>query len=298
MRLNGLRTFRNVYELGSISAAAKRQNLSQPAVSRMLSSLEQSIEMKLFIRNGPRLLPTLEGEEFYAQTHRLLASIDELPRIAKDIRSASHARIRILTMRRVASEVVLPVVAQLHKDSPEIEFQIDIIARRELEVELTKTDYDIAVATLPISGNVATIETVSVQKLYVVVPNDHPLSRNAVLDIRQLLDTQIVALPNYTQHRREMDELFRSFSGRPKIAITVTSIEPAIELVSKGVGITFSDGIMWQSAAKLGCVLLPLSPARSVTYALIRPPIRAAHPGIDQFVDATRARFADLSDTF
>lgn len=70
MRLNGLRAFRYVYEEGSISAAAKRQNLSQPAVSRLLSSLEEEIDIQLFYRNGRRLSPTPEGTRFYDQTNR------------------------------------------------------------------------------------------------------------------------------------------------------------------------------------------------------------------------------------
>lgn len=296
VRLNGLRAFRFVYETGSVSEAAKRQNLSHSAVSRLLSSLEQQLEMKMFSRHGRRLTPTPEGTEFYAQTHRLLASIDDLPRVAKQIRNGRNLFVRVLAMRRVATEVALPVVAELHKELPGIEFQIDIIARRELEPALTSLDYDIAISTLPISDSVATIEPASVQELYAVVQGNDPLAGNEVVDIRQLLEREIVALPSSTRHRQEMDEIFSSFSASPRIAITVSSVEPAIELVARGVGITFADGIMHRTATELGCVFVPLFPARSVTYGIIRPPVRASHPEIDRLEEALRARFSELSN--
>ena len=296
MRLNGLRAFRYVYETGSISAAARRQNLSQPAVSRLLSNLEDRLEIKLFFRRGRSLVPTPEGEKFYAQTHRLLASIDDLPRIARDIREGSKLRVRLLTMPRLATEVALPVVAQLHKKLPEIEFKIDIIARRDLEPELNRLDYEIAIATLPISGSVAAIEPVSVQRLFVVVRADHPLAGSTEIGIRQLVDHETVVLPPHTRHRQEMDDIYRSFSAIPRVAVTVSSIEAAIELVSQGLGFTIADGIKRRTAVNRGCVMVPLTPSRSVTYAMIHPPIRTAHHGLEQVEDALRARFLELAD--
>lgn len=61
-------------------------NLSAPAVSRLVSGLEAEPGLTLFQRSGRNLSPSSEGTQSYAQTHRLLASIDDLPRIADDIR--------------------------------------------------------------------------------------------------------------------------------------------------------------------------------------------------------------------
>lgn len=296
MRLSGLQAFRYIYESGSTSAAAKRQNLSQPAVSRLLASLEESIELKLFFRNGRRLVPTPEGDKFYAQTHRLLASIDDLPRIAGDIRDGSKQRVRLLTMPRLATEVALPIVAQLHKSMSKMEIQIDIVARRDLEPQLNRLDYEIAIATLPISGNVANIEPICVQRLYGVVHRTHPLADCAQIDIRQMAGHEVVALPTHTRHRQEMDDIFHSFSAAPKIAVTVSTIEAAVDLVSRGIGMTLADGIMRRTASESGCRLIPLVPTRSVTYAIIRPPIRAMHSGLMELESALKARFQELSE--
>lgn len=296
MRLNGLRAFRYIYESGSISAASERLNLSQPAVSRLLSSLEELIEIKLFFRRGRRLTPTPEGDKFYAQTHRLLASIDDLPRIARDIRDGSKQRVRLLTMPRLATEVALPIVAQLHKKLSKLEIQIDIVPRRDLEPQLNRLDYEIAIATLPISGNVADIEPVSVQRLYAVVPREHPLAECRQIEVRQMAGHEMVALPTHTRHRQDMDDIFRSFSTNAKIVVTVSTIEAAVDLVSRGVGMTLADGIMRRIALKSGCVMIPLVPTRSVTYAIIRPPIRSVSSGLIELEDALKARFLELPE--
>lgn len=296
MRLNGLRAFRYVYELGSISAAAERQNLSQPAVSRLLSGLEERLDMPLFFRRGRRLVPTPEGERFYAQTHRLLASIDDLPRIAKDIREGGNMRIRLLTMPRLANALALPVIADLHKKLPNVEFQIDIIPRRDMESELSRLDYDFAIATLPITGTVASIEPVNVQRLYVVVARDHPLAKRGTVGPRELINENIIGLPSHTRHRQEMDDIFSSFSTTPKVVATVSSIDAAIRLAASGMGVTLADGIMRATAVGQDCRLVPLTPARNVTYAIIRPPINTAHHGSELIEEALRDRFAKLPE--
>lgn len=296
MRLNSLRAFRYVFEFGSISAAAAQQNLSQPAVSRLLSSLEKRLDMPLFFRRGRYLVPTPEGEQFYAQTHRLLATIDDLPRMAKEIREGGSLRIRLLAMPRVAAQVAVPVVAEMRERLPNVAFQLDIMPRREMEGELNRLNYDFAIAALPINGTVATIEPTNVQRLFVVAPRDHALAGAAELGLSDLAGADMIGLPPHARHRQEMEDMFRSFSIAPRIVVTVSAIEAAIDLAGRGVGLTLADGMMREIAHAKGCVMIPLSPARSVTYAIIRPPISAPHNGSELVEDALRRRFAALPE--
>jgi LysR family nitrogen assimilation transcriptional regulator len=72
MDLRHTRTFVTVAELGTVSKAALRLRIAQPALSRQISDLEQELGLKLFDRVGRRLLLTGEGEQFLSDCRGLL----------------------------------------------------------------------------------------------------------------------------------------------------------------------------------------------------------------------------------
>ena len=72
MDLRHTRTFVTVAELGTVSKAALRLRIAQPALSRQISDLEQELGLKLFDRVGGRLLLTGEGEQLLGHCRGLL----------------------------------------------------------------------------------------------------------------------------------------------------------------------------------------------------------------------------------
>ena len=72
MDLRHMRTFVTVAELGTVSKAALRLRIAQPALSRHISDLEQELGFKLFDRVGRRLLLTGEGEQLLSDCRGLL----------------------------------------------------------------------------------------------------------------------------------------------------------------------------------------------------------------------------------
>ena len=70
-----LRTFVAIYRSGSVSAGASQRNLSQPAASQQLASLERRIGLPLFVRTPQGVEPTRRGRELHAQ---VAESLDRL----------------------------------------------------------------------------------------------------------------------------------------------------------------------------------------------------------------------------
>lgn len=70
--LRHVRTFVTVAEMGTVSKAAERLHIAQPALSRQISNLEQELELKLFDRVGRRLVLTGEGEQLLGDCRGLL----------------------------------------------------------------------------------------------------------------------------------------------------------------------------------------------------------------------------------
>src|SRR5262245_66684416 len=72
MDLRHIRTFVTVAELGTVSKAAQRLRIAQPALSRHIGDLEQELGLKLFDRVGRRLLLNGEGEQLLSDCRGLL----------------------------------------------------------------------------------------------------------------------------------------------------------------------------------------------------------------------------------
>src|SRR5262249_39992368 len=78
MDLRRLRTFVAVAELGTVSKAALRLGVGQPALSRQISDLQQELGRRLFDRVGPRLGRTAQGEQFLGDCRGVVGHIEPL----------------------------------------------------------------------------------------------------------------------------------------------------------------------------------------------------------------------------
>ena len=86
MDLRHVRTFVTVAELGTVSKAALRLRIAQPALSRHISDLEHELGLKLFDRVGRRLLLTGEGEQLLGDCRGLLNYVTGVGERAQDLR--------------------------------------------------------------------------------------------------------------------------------------------------------------------------------------------------------------------
>lgn len=70
-----LRIFHTAAESGSFTHAAEKLNMSQSAVSRQISALEEDLGLKLFIRHARGLVLTEVGEQLFRTAHRMQAEL-------------------------------------------------------------------------------------------------------------------------------------------------------------------------------------------------------------------------------
>lgn len=93
--LRQLEAFSAVISAGSVTAAAKALNRSQPAVSRLIQELEQSLGYPLFIRNGPRIHPSEEALQLHQYVQKALLSLQQIRLRAQEIAHQQHRPLSI-----------------------------------------------------------------------------------------------------------------------------------------------------------------------------------------------------------
>jgi len=140
LKLRHLEVFLAVHEAGSLTAAAARLHMTQPALSHWLADAEEAVGRPLFLRLR-RLTLTPEGEVFRAHAARMLGDVERTDADLKAVHAGLQGRLHVGTG---LPRVLLPrAVARLHEARPGIFVAVseaplpkllEMLARRELDV--------------------------------------------------------------------------------------------------------------------------------------------------------------------
>lgn len=107
MDVRRLRTFVAIAELGTVSKAAVRLRIGQPALSRQLSDLQQELGLRLFDHVGRGLILTAEGEQLLSDCRRVLAHIDAVRERADVLRRGDTGVLKLAAPPHTIESVLL-----------------------------------------------------------------------------------------------------------------------------------------------------------------------------------------------
>jgi DNA-binding transcriptional LysR family regulator len=145
MHAERLYHFVQIVECGSLSAAARRVHLTQPALSRNLRLLEEEIGARLFVREGRGLRLTAAGRALRA---RAGAVLDELASLSQRVRRAAerdYFDLKLGAVDSVATYLLPEVLEKLQRDFPELVVRLRVARSRELLEGVRHGSLDLAV---------------------------------------------------------------------------------------------------------------------------------------------------------
>lgn len=301
MNFKSLRAFRLVVTQGSLAAAARQMNLSQPAVSRLIALLEQETRLKLFERTRRHLTLSEAGELFYRETQHILDGIDELPQIAAGIREGANRPFRVVAGPRTAEGLVAPALALMRRKRPDQQCIVDVLTRFDLENKSGIARYDLGVASLPVSHALVPIENQPLcrVRMEAVMPADHPLARKTTLTADDMAGQPMVGMLSNQFWRRQVDEFFRSGGVVPSYAVQASSSLMGCQMARDGAGIAILDRLSVRAIDPAGMAVRPLDPPHWLLYGLIyqkgqtlsesaRTFLDCVHEYVDAFRDLSR----------
>lgn len=271
MNLRRLAAFRAIMECGSVTEAAKKLHITQPAISRLIMALEEDLDIKLFNRQRNRLTPTPGAELIYREAQRILAAVDDFPRLAQDIRSHVGSRLRVITMPRAGRCFVVPALRKFTERYPAIHHTIEVQARVDMEMWISRQQFDVGIGALPaVHESLVTEELCSVPLAVVMAP-EHPFSNRSELTVKDLVDEPMIALKPGYMLRRYMDEVFEQAGARPLIRTECANSQLACQLAEAGAGLTICDTMSVKIIGGPNAVAVPIKPEFTVTFGILYP---------------------------
>lgn len=273
MNIKKLKCFRAVVIHGSLVSAASIMNLSQPATSRLISTLEDELKLKLFKREKRRLVLTPEGKEFYRETEKILSNLEDLPRIVREIKEGGTRTLRIVALARLANSLVSPALARFVKEHPGQRFSVDVRGHRDIEQWVAGRHYDIAVALTKPCNHPAVIQRPFFDTdAMAMIPRGHPLEAADAVSARQMAEHDIIALASGLRPRLQMEEIFQAAGVELNCKIETTSSVLACQMVAEGLGVTIIDRLTALAVDTSRFCLRPLAPRYRLQFVLLFPP--------------------------
>ncbi len=296
LNLKGLRTFHLIVREGSLAAAAREMNLSQPAASRLIALLEAETKLQLFSRARRRLVLTPEGEKFYREAKHILDGIDEIPQIVSDIQKQSNADLRVMTSVPIGLCLVAPALSLLMAAHPEIRCVADIGSRFDLESRVGTRRFDLGIVSLPISHSLVELdnEPLCRARTQVLLPAGHAYAKKPAITAEDLDGEPMIVLRPSQLWRQRVDDFFSAGGVTPTYRLETQSTLMARQLVVNGAGIAMMDRIVGGRVTDHSAILRPVDPERWVSYGYVFPKGRPRHPNADLFIDALRRVIDDL----
>ncbi len=140
--LANLRTFVRVFELGSMSAAARDQRISPAVASSRISQLEAHLEVRLFQRTTRTLQATEQGRIFYDGARRVLEAIEAAEAAVSDVTRTPRGSIFVSAPLGVGRRFVAPLVPAFREAYPLVDVRLRLSDRR---IDLAQEGLDLAI---------------------------------------------------------------------------------------------------------------------------------------------------------
>ena len=238
MDIAQLKTLIHVAELGSVSRAAERLHIAQPALSRQIRLLERELGVLLFERHGRGMVITDIGRDILEHAARILSEMEAIRALAGSDTRALRGMITLGTTPTVAEIATVPLVRMVTEAQPQLAIRVTSAFSGHLLDWLQRGELDLAVSYDPKPLKSLRIVPVMVEELLFVTAAKTPRSLPASMSFRDLAETRLV-LPSPRHGLRTIVEDCAAKAGITlRASVEADAFGAMIDLVRNGFGAT------------------------------------------------------------
>jgi len=284
MKLAQLNAFKAIMECQTVTAAAERLHLSQPAVSRLLSSLEQRLKFKLFIRKGNRLILSDEGQALYLEVTKVFDALSGLEQAALSIRANHFGSLNIAAMPLLSNDYLPRVLATFFKQAPKLKVGFKTYRSEDVIRQMQSQTIDIGFAFVDdiVAGVVA--QRVECQCVCLLHANS-PLAQLQIIDIHDIAD-QVLIRYEKDATQCKVDTILRRYNLSTIEQIEVSLASSAAALVKEGIGIAISDPFTAAIHSEHPSVVTrPLAFSLPFEFYILYPAFKSIHRISELFIE-------------
>ncbi len=237
---NLFKTFYTVVITGNITKAAEKLYISQPAVTKAIKNLEDSIGGTLFIRTKKGVILTEEGKVFFEYVKSILEDIRNAKNKFNSLIHLEEGKIHIGASATVTKHFLMPYIEKFHKMYPNIDISITNELTTNLVRYLRNGYIDFLVTNLPMNEN-SDLNIEVCAKLHDSFACSSKYINNPpkILNLEELLKYKIITQKEPSNTRTFLNNYMKKNNIDFKPDIEIVSYNLVVEFIKVGFGIGY-----------------------------------------------------------
>ncbi|MFF4774721.1 LysR family transcriptional regulator [Microtetraspora fusca] len=281
-----LRYFLAVAEEGSLTHAAARLFVSQPALTKQIRQLENLLGTRLFTRSRAGMALTEPGQALAERVPALLADWDRALRETRQVAERAARVLRVGFIASAANEATPRIIAAFTRRRPGWRVDMRQAAWSNPTAGLADGDVDVALLRLPFPGqDTLRVEVLFAEPRWVALPDTHPFAMRDVIPFRDLWDEPFVAAPPETGGWRDYWLAADERDGHPvRVGAVMDQPDDWLSVIANGYGIALAPESSARFYARPGVVYRPVSGVSPSQVGVAWAPADDANPVVRDFV--------------
>jgi len=237
MNMRHLAVFHAVAETGNLSRAAERLYITQPAASRQIRALEESLGLTLLHREPRGVRLTDAGQTLAAYAARIFALSDRARTRMAEIRNLESGRLSLGASTTIGNYLLPPVLGRFRRLHPGVEIRLEIGNTDAIQHLLLEDRVDLGFTEGFVEEEELEAHAFMHDELAIIAPPGHPLAREAGAELAELSRYQWVMREPGSGTQAVLDHIMQSHGLEPAATFRLGNTEAVKCAVRAGAGI-------------------------------------------------------------
>lgn len=280
-----IETIHAIVLTGSVTGAATRLHVTQPAVSNVLRDAEERLELTLFERRGGRLIPTAHAEALFTEIERSFIGLESINSFASGLHKDQHRMLSVVCTPAFCAAILPSITGR----SPQTLLTVHSRMAHHVAalVSSGKCDLGLGLQVPTVPG--VDCEVIGTLPIMCYLPRGHRLAGEAQIHPWQLLDEPMISHSSVEGVDALATAAFAGCERMPESVIECPAAIAACAMVAQGLGFALFDALPSLIFDPARLVVKPFQTDSKLTYCAYRLKGKTVTPELDQMVELARA---------
>jgi len=238
MDFNSLHYFVLVAKYENMSRAAESLHITQPALSKSISLLEENLGVALFERNGRSIKLNRYGKFFLERAERMLKDYATAKEDLLNLVSPGQGVVSIGFMHTLGLEVIPQLMAAVQKVYPQMKIQLTQSNSSSILNKLEAGELDLClISSLDTDKNLVW-EKLWEEELFLIVPENHQLAARKQVTLKDFATEPFISIKKGNTLRKSVDDLYKQGGYQLNVAFEGEEVHTITGLVESGLGVS------------------------------------------------------------